>query len=146
MYYDILKSIHLISVISWMVGLLYLPRLFVYHNKTRFRSELDSVFLIMEFRLKKFIMNPAMLSTYVFGTILIYEENYILYQKYFIIKLALVLLLTIFHIYLSLLYNGFEKGYRNKSTKYYKVINEVPTLLMIIIVFLIIVKPDLPIY
>ncbi|MDA0764598.1 MAG: protoporphyrinogen oxidase HemJ [Proteobacteria bacterium] len=142
MYYDLLKSFHLIAVISWMVGLLYLPRLFVYHNETKFKSESDITFLLMELRLNKFIMTPAMALTYIFGFILLYNQNYFLFEYYFIIKLGLVILLTAFHVYLSMLYIDFKKGYRNRVTFFYKVINEVPTVLMIFIVILIIVKPN----
>jgi|TARA_B110000211_G_scaffold95837_1_gene111765 putative membrane protein len=142
MYYDLLKSFHLIAVISWMVGLLYLPRLFVYHNETKFKSESDNTFLLMELRLNKFIMTPAMALTYIFGFILLYNQNYFLFEYYFIIKLGLVILLTAFHVYLSMLYIDFKKGYRNRVTFFYKVINEVPTVLMIFIVILIIVKPN----
>ena len=142
MYYDLLKSFHLIAVISWMVGLLYLPRLFVYHNETKFKSESDNTFLLMELRLNKFIMTPAMALTYIFGFILLYNQNYFLFEYYFIIKLGLVILLTAFHVYLSMLYIDFKKGYRNKVTFFYKVINEVPTVLMIFIIILIIVKPN----
>ena len=142
MYYDLLKSFHLIAVISWMVGLLYLPRLFVYHNETKFKSESDNTFLLMELRLNKFIMTPAMALTYIFGFILLYNQNYFLFEYYFIIKLGLVILLTAFHVYLSMLYIEFKKGYRNRVTFFYKVINEVPTVLMIFIVILIIVKPN----
>ena len=142
MYYDLLKSFHLIAVISWMVGLLYLPRLFVYHNETKFKSESDNTFLLMELRLNKFIMTPAMALTYIFCFILLYNQNYFLFEYYFIIKLGLVILLTAFHVYLSMLYIDFKKGYRNRVTFFYKVINEVPTVLMIFIVILIIVKPN----
>jgi protoporphyrinogen IX oxidase len=142
MYYDLLKSFHLIAVISWMVGLLYLPRLFVYHNETKFKSESDNTFLLMELRLNKFIMTPAMALTYIFGFILLYNQNYFLFEYYFIIKLGLVILLTAFHVYLSMLYIDFKKGYRNRVTFFYKVINEVPTVLMIFIIILIIVKPN----
>jgi putative membrane protein len=143
MYYDGLKAFHLIAVISWMVGLLYLPRLFVYHNKTIFKSESDNTFLLMEFRLNKFIMTPAMILTYLLGFILVYKQNYLLFENYFIIKLVLVVLLTAFHVYLSMLYKDFKKGYRIRSTVFYKIINEFPTILMIIIVILIIVKPNI---
>ena len=143
MYYDLLKSFHLIAVISWMVGLLYLPRLFVYHNETKFKSESDNTFLLMELRLNKFIMTPAMALTYIFGFILLYNQNYFLFEYYFIIKLGLVILLTAFHVYLSMLYIDFKKGYRNRVTFFYKVINEVPTVLMIFIIILIIVKPNI---
>ena len=142
MYYDIIKSLHLVAVISWMVGLLYLPRLFVYHNEKNILSEVDATFLLMEDRLIKYIMNPALSLTYLLGFILIYENNYLLFEVYFLLKLLMVLVLTIFHIYLSILYKNFKKGYRNNPTKFYRIINEIPTILMIVIILLIIVKPD----
>ena len=146
MYYDIIKSLHLISVISWMVGLLYLPRLFVYHYATVYKSKTDKTFLIMEYRLLKIIMKPAMVSTYIFGLILIYENSYLIKEVYFLLKLFLVLLLTCFHVYLSILYKDFKKGYRIRSSNFYRKINDVPTVLMALIIFLIIIKPNLPIF
>jgi putative membrane protein len=143
LYYDIIKSFHLVAVISWMVGLLYLPRLYVYHNNTKYNTELDQTFLLMENRLLKIIMMPAIILTYVLGFTLVYYNNYLITEYYFILKIFLVLFLTIFHLYLSRLYKSFEKGYRIKTTIFYKKINEIPTILMIIIILLIIVKPDL---
>ena len=143
MYYDIIKSFHLVAVISWMVGLLYLPRLFVYHNDTKYNTELDQIFLLMENRLLKIIMMPAIVLTYVLGFTLVYYNSYLITEYYFILKIFFVLFLTIFHLYLSRLYKSFEKGYRIKTTIFYKKINEIPTLLMIIIILLVIVKPDL---
>ena len=143
MYYDIIKSFHLVAVISWMVGLLYLPRLFVYHNNTKHNTELDQIFLLMENRLLKIIMMPAIVLTYVLGFTLVYYNNYLITEYYFILKIFFVLFLTIFHLYLSRLYKSFEKGYRIKTTIFYKKINEIPTILMIIIILLVIVKPDL---
>ena len=142
MTYDIIKSFHLVAVISWMVGLLYLPRLFVYHNDTKNLSEMDKTFLIMEFRLLNYIMAPALFFTYILGSILIYENLYLFNEMYFLVKLFLVFCLTIFHLYLSILYKDFKKGYRIKETKFYRLINEIPTILMILIILLIIVKPD----
>jgi len=143
LYYDIIKSFHLVAVISWMVGLLYLPRLFVYHNDTKYNTELDQIFLLMENRLLKIIMMPAIVLTYVLGFTLVYYNSYLITEYYFILKIFFVLFLTIFHLYLSRLYKSFEKGYRIKTTIFYKKINEIPTLLMIIIILLVIVKPDL---
>jgi putative membrane protein len=143
LYYDIIKSFHLVAVISWMVGLLYLPRLFVYHNDAKYNTELDQIFLLMENRLLKIIMMPAIVLTYVLGFTLVYYNNYLITEYYFILKIFFVLFLTIFHLYLSRLYKSFEKGYRIKSTVFYKKINEIPTILMIIIILLVIVKPDL---
>ena len=142
MFYDIIKSFHLISIISWMVGLLYLPRLFVYHNDTKNLSEMDVTFLLMEYRLLNYIMTPALIVTYTLGFILLYDNTYFLNEIYFLIKLFLVLCLTVFHLYLTILYKEFKKGYRNRNTKFYRIINEIPTLLMIIIILIIIIKPN----
>ena len=142
MFYDIIKSFHLVSVISWMIGLLYLPRLFVYHNETRHLSTIDKTFLIMEFRLLNFIMTPALVVTYFLGFILVFNNLYFFEETYFQIKLFLVFCLTIYHFYLSILYKDFKKGYRIKKTNFYRIINEIPTILMIVIILLIFVKPN----
>ena len=126
-----------------MVGLLYLPRLYVYHNDKEYLSDIDTTFLLMEYRLLKYIMNPALIATFAFGFILIYENDYLLSENYFLLKLVLVFILSLFHIYLSILYKDFKKGYRCKSTKFFRIINEIPTLLMIMIILLVIVRPDL---
>ena len=125
-----------------MVGLLYLPRLFVYHNDKKRLTEIDVTFLLMEYRLLKYIMNPALIITYLLGIILVYENNYLLAENYFLLKLVLVFALSMFHIYLSILYKDFKKGYRYKKTKFYRIINEIPTILMIVIILLVVVKPD----
>ena len=125
-----------------MVGLLYLPRLFVYHNDKKKLTEIDATFLLMEYRLLKYIMNPALIITYLLGIILVYENNYLLAENYFLLKLVLVFALSMFHIYLSILYKDFKKGYRYKKTKFYKIINEIPTTLMIVIILLVVVKLD----
>ena len=145
MSYDVIKSLHLIAVISWMVGLLYLPRLFVYHNESKQRSGLDKTFLIMEYRLYHYIMNPALILTSLFGSYLLYQSHYLLSENYFLLKSILVFLLVVFHVYLYFLYKDFKKGYRFKTTKFYRIINEIPTFLMIIVIILIFVKPDLQI-
>ena len=126
-----------------MVGLLYLPRLYVYHNDKEYLSDIDTTFLLMEQRLLKYIMKPALVATYAFGFILIYENDYLLSENYFLLKLVLVLILSLFHIYLSILYKDFKKGYRYKTTKFFRIINEIPTILMIVIILLVIVRPDL---
>ena len=125
-----------------MVGLLYLPRLYVYHNDTKKLSEMDVTFLLMEYRLLKYIMTPALVVTYFFGFILLYENTYFLSENYFLIKLFLVICLTIFHFYLSILYKDFKKGYRIKKTNFYRIINEIPTVLMIFIILLVLIKPS----
>mgnify|MGYP002827722297 CR=1 FL=1 len=125
-----------------MVGLLYLPRLFVYHNDTKTLSEMDKTFLLMEYRLLNYIMTPAQIASYVLGVVLLYDNIYFLSENYFLIKLFLVFCLSVFHLYLSILYKDFKKGYRIKKTKFYRIINEIPTILMILITLLIVVKPD----
>ena len=125
-----------------MVGLLYLPRLFVYHNDTKKFTEMSDTFLLMEYRLLNYIMTPALILTYILGFLLLYENTYFLNDNYFLLKLFLVFCLTIFHFYLSILYKDFKKGYRIKKTKFYRIINEIPTLLMIFIIILILVKPN----
>ena len=142
MLYVIIKSFHLVSIISWMVGLLYLPRIFVYHNDTKNSSEMDRTFLLMEYRLLHYIMMPALILTYLLGFLLLYYNSFLLTENYFLIKLFLVFCLTIFHFYLSILYKDFKKGYRIKKTKFYRIINEIPTFLMIFIILLILVKPN----
>lgn len=128
-----------------MVGLLYLPRLYVYHNDKKHLSDLDTTFLLMEYRLLSYIMNPSLIVTYVLGAALVFENISLLSENYFLLKLVLVLLLTLFHIYLSILYKDFKKGYRYKTTKFYRIINEIPTILMIAIILLVIVRPDIQI-
>ena len=125
-----------------MVGLLYIPRLFVYHNDTENLSEMDNTFKKMEYRLLNYIMTPALFVTYFLGSVLLYDNTYFLSENYFLIKLFLVFCLTLFHYYLYILYKDFKKGYRFRKTKFYRIINEIPTLLMIIIILLIIVKPN----
>ena len=125
-----------------MVGLLYLPRLFVYHNDTRNLSDMDITFLLMEYRLLNYIMTPALIVSYTLGFLLLYDNTYFLRESYFLIKLFLVSCLTMFHFYLTILYKEFKKGYRSRKTKFYRIINEIPTLLMILIILIIIVKPN----
>ena len=114
----------------------------MYHNDTKNLSEMDETFLLMEYRLLNYIMTPALVVTYVLGFVLLYDNTYFLSENYFLIKLFLVFCLTIFHFYLSILYKDFKKGYRLKKTKFYRIINEIPTVLMISIIILILVKPN----
>ena len=125
-----------------MVGLLYLPRLFVYHNETKHLSTTDKTFLLMEFRLLNYIMTPALIFTYFLGFVLVYNNLYFVEESYFQVKLFLVFCLIIFHFYLSILYKDFKKGYRNNNTKFYRIIDEIPTILMILIILLIFIKPN----
>jgi putative membrane protein len=133
------KSLHIIAVISWLAGLLYLPRLFVYHSKVEVGSEMDKTFQTMERRLLRFIMNPALILVIILGLTLAYIMgfNYVWLH----IKLTLVTALIIFHHLLSRWRKDFEKGQNKHGEKFYRIMNEVPTILMIAIVFLVIFKP-----
>ncbi len=114
----------------------------MYHNDTKIMSNIDETFLLMEYRLLNYIMRPALFASYLFGFILVYNNSYLFVEIYFLIKLVFVFFLTIFHMYLSILYKDFKKGYRIRNTKFYRLINEIPTILMIFIILLIVVKPS----
>ena len=139
--YLLFKSLHLIAVISWMAGLLYLPRIFVYHSENN-NEIITTVFKTMERKLFYYIMTPAMILSWVFGLLLIHEIGFQqLAQLWLQLKLILVLLLTVYHFYLGLLLNQFRLDQNNKTSKFYRYINEIPTLLLILIVFIVIFKP-----
>lgn len=137
--YLIIKSLHIISVIAWMAGMFYLPRLFVYHTKAIKGGELDETLKIMERKLLRIIINPAMILSFIFGFWLIYYIGFS--GGWLHAKLFLVILLSAFHGFLSRWRKDFEKGENKKSEKFYRIINEVPTLLVIGIVFLVVLKP-----
>ena len=140
--YLLFKSLHLIAVISWMAGLLYLPRIFVYHAENMNKEEISIVFKTMERKLYNYIMMPAMLLSWLFGLILIsYVGIETLSAKWLQIKLILVILLSIYHFYLGSLLLKFNENNNSKSSKFYRWLNELPTLLLIIIVFIVIFKP-----
>ena len=140
--YLLFKSLHLIAVISWMVGLLYLPRIFVYHVENLKDKNISSVFKIMEKKLYFYIMTPAMILAWIFGLILIsslgLEVLSIIWIK---LKLLLVTLLTAYHFYLSKLMDDFKLDRNIKSSKFFRIINEVPTILLILVVFVVVFKP-----
>jgi protoporphyrinogen IX oxidase len=138
MIYLSLKTLHIIAVISWMAGLLYLPRLFIYHFEAK--NETSETFKIMERRLFWFIMTPAMLVTLVTGFILAGEIN-AFSQKWFHVKLLFVLALAISHFYMQSFMDSFAKDERPKSTRFFRLFNEIPTLLMIFIVIFVVFKP-----
>jgi len=137
--YDVIKILHITAVISWLAGLLYLPRIFVYHAQVAIGSESDKIFQTMEKRLLRFIMLPAMLLTFAFGLYLSSEIGFEFVWLH--IKITLVLLLAGFHGFLSKCRKNFEKGQNKHSQKFYRIINEVPTILMVCIIALVILKP-----
>lgn len=140
-YYEWLKALHLIAVISWMAGLLYLPRLFVYHADADKDSELSETFKIMERRLLRVIMNPAMTATWLFGLLLLWANDSLLHSPWMHVKLSCVALLTIFHHALARWRKTFLKDENKRPAKFYRRINEIPTLLMIVIVVMVIARP-----
>ena len=141
-FYLILKSLHLVAVISWMAGLLYLPRIFVYHSENKLNKDISSVFKIMERRLYFYIMYPAMLLSWIFGVAVIHFQGAELLQaKWFIIKVITAFILTGYHFYLGRCLRLFSQDLNNASPKFFRVINEIPTVLLILIVFLAILKP-----
>ncbi len=140
--YLLFKSIHLIAVISWMAGLLYLPRIFVYHVENLEKKQATDIFEIMERRLYIFIMRPAMILAWLFGIILIYLNGLeVLFSLWIQLKLVLVVILSIYHEYLGKCLKSLKDGTNKKTSKFFRIINEVPTILLIIIVFIVVFKP-----
>ena len=139
--YLLFKSLHLIAVISWMAGLLYLPRIFVYHAEAEHDSQ-RSIFKVMERKLYNYIMMPAMLLSWLFGILLIHSLGFTVFSELWMqIKTALVLLLTLYHFLLGKYLNNFATNDNEKSSKYFRIINEVPTLILIVVVFVVVFKP-----
>ena len=140
--YLLFKSLHLISVISWMAGLLYLPRIFVYHAQNNSEPIISEVFKVMEKKLFFYIMPPAMILSWLFGLLLIHEIGFEqLGQIWMILKLVFVVLLTIYHFYLGSILNQFKLNLNDHSHKFFRYINEIPTILLILIIFVVIFKP-----
>jgi len=141
-YYLWVKSLHLVAVMSWMAGMLYLPRLFVYHADVDPKSEASQLLKVMERRLLRYIINPAMIATFLLGILLAMTPGVISSGAgWFHSKVGLVLIMAGIHGMLSKHRKNFERDENKKSAKYFRVLNEVPTLLMILIVILAVVKP-----
>lgn len=140
-HYDVLRALHVITVISWMAGMLYLPRLFVYHADADKGSELSETLKIMERKLLRLIMNPAMTLTFIFGGLMIYANPALLHQPWLHVKLTAVILMAGFHGFLAKTRKRFVADKNTRAAKFYRGINEIPTVLMIVIVFMVVVKP-----
>ena len=141
-FYLLFKSLHLISVISWMAGLLYLPRIFVYHAENSSEKKTSEIFKTMERKLFFYIMTPAMILSWIFGVILIHNIGFQqIVQTWMILKIIFVTLLTLYHLYLGRILNQFKIDQNAHSHKFYRLINEIPTLLLILIVFVVVFKP-----
>ena len=138
--YLLFKSLHLIAVISWMAGLLYLPRIFVYHSEANHESQKE-VFKTMERKLYFFIMYPAMILSWLFALIMIHKNYSLLSAGWMHMKILLVLFLTFYHFYLGSCLKKFKNDNNTKSSKFFRITNEIPTILLILIVFLAILKP-----
>ena len=139
--YLLFKSLHLVAVISWMAGLLYLPRIFVYHSEADHQSQKD-VFKTMERKLYNYIMMPAMLLSWLFGILLIHSLGFTIFAELWMqIKTVFVVILTYYHFLLGKYLNDFAINDNKKSSKFYRFINEVPTIILIVVVFVVVFKP-----
>ena len=139
--YLLFKSLHLIAVISWMAGLLYLPRIFVYHSEAKHESQTE-VFKVMERKLYNFIMMPAMIFSWIFGVLLIHLLGLsVFFELWMQIKGLAILLLTYYHFFLGKQLRLFSLNNNKKSSKFFRIINEIPTILLITIVFAVVFKP-----
>lgn len=141
MTYLYLKALHIIAMVAWMAGMLYLPRLYVYHATSAKGSEQSETFKIMERKLLRFIMNPAMILTFLFGVLMIAVDPSVMKQGWLHAKIMLVLGMAGMHGYLAVCRKKFAQDRNEKSAKFYRWLNEAPTLLLIVIVILAVVKP-----
>ena len=140
--YLLFKSLHLIAVVSWMAGLLYLPRIFVYHVENINDQNSTNIFKTMEKKLYFYIMIPAMILSWIFGVILISIVGFdVLSATWIQLKLIFVVLLTFYHFYLGQCLKNLTLEQNNKTSKFFRIINEIPTILLILIVFIVVFKP-----
>ena len=139
--YLLFKSLHLIAVISWMAGLLYLPRIFVYHTEAT-HYEQKSIFKIMERKLYNYIMMPAMFLSWLFGVLLLHNLGFSVFSELWMqIKIAAVVVLTYYHFTLGKYLNDFAIDKNQKTSKFFRIYNEIPTLILIVVIFVVIFKP-----
>ena len=136
-----LTALHIIAVIAWMAGLFYLPRLYVYHAQVGPQSPESATFKVMERRLLRIIMNPAMIAAWVFGLLMLWANPFLFQQGWMHMKLTAVVILTVFHMLAAGWRRGFAEDRNTRSHRFYRVANEVPTVLMIVIVIMAVVKP-----
>lgn len=140
-YYNWIKALHIIAVMSWMAGMLYLPRLFVYHVKAAKGSELSETLKIMERRLLRFIINPAMILSFVFGGLMLWVNPDVMSAPWMHTKITALFLITAAHGLFARWRKNFERDENTHSEKFYRWWNEAPTVLMIVIVIMAVVKP-----
>ena len=140
--YLLFKSLHLIAVVSWMAGLLYLPRIFVYHVENKDKREATDIFEVMEKRLFFYIMRPAMILTWIFGIILIYLNGIEIFSQLWMqLKIVLVILLSVYNDFLGKCLLSLKNNSNTRSAKFFRIFNEIPTVILIFTVFLVIFKP-----
>lgn len=135
------KAIHVIAVISWMAAMFYMPRLFVYHSNPNISPQMDETFKLMEKRLLRIIMTPSMIITYIFGLLVAYIYGFAALGLWFHIKMLAVLALTILHGMQAKWVKDFANGRNKHSEKFYRIINEVPVIFMVVAVIMVVVKP-----
>ena len=136
--YLVFKTIHIISVITWMAALFYLPRLFVYHSTKEIGSDSSETFKVMEAKLLKIIANPSLIFVWISGLVLLGYKGL---EIWLILKMFLVMAMTLFHFYLNFLRIGFENDINQKTEKFFRIINEIPTILLLVIVVLVVFQP-----
>ena len=141
MSYEVVKALHIVSVVAWMAGLFYLPRLFVYHADAAPGSELSETFKVMERRLYRAIMGPASVATWLFGIWLVWLVPDYLYQPWFHIKASFILALTLLHHAMGRWRLAFAEDRNLHSGRYFRIANELPTLCLLVIVFMVVLKP-----
>ena len=140
--YLLFKSLHLVAVVSWMAGLLYLPRIFVYHVENNKKKEATDIFEVMEKKLFYYIMCPAMIFTWIFGLVLIYLNGIEIFSQLWMqIKIVLVIILSAYNYYLGKCLISLKNNSNTRSSKFFRIINEVPTIMLIFIIFIVIFKP-----
>ena len=139
--YLLFKSLHLIAVISWMAGLLYLPRIFVYHSEAADKSQKE-IFKVMERKLYNYIMMPAMMLSWLFGVLLIHSLSFSVFSELWMqIKIISVVILTYYHFTLGKYLSDFAIDNNQKSSKFFRIYNEIPTVILIVVIFIVIFKP-----
>ena len=136
------KSLHLIAIISWLAGLLYLPRIFVYHSEATDESQKD-IFKIMERKLYNYIMMPAMMLSWLFGILLLQNISFsVFFELWMQIKIVAVTILTYYHFTLGTYLNDFAINNNNKTSRFFRIYNEIPTIILIVVIFVVIFKPQ----
>ena len=139
--YLLFKSLHIIAVISWMAGLLYLPRIFVYHSDAEHEAQ-KKIFKVMEKKLYNYIMMPAMILSWLFGVLLIHSIGFSVFLEIWMqIKMALITILTLYHFSLGRYLNDFALENNKKTSRFFRIYNEIPTIILIVVIFVAIFKP-----